>query len=110
VQIHTLQIIHRALKKPKTSSMSRQTGEKQENDERINNHKDLKWKSGRLCVATDHPVFYDWTMAVMDQPQCAKLFRKIDFPRQEWLPVISKYEQRGLENGRQTHLACWEAI
>jgi tRNA G46 methylase TrmB len=29
--------------------------------------------------------------------------------RSLWLPVISKYEQKALDEGRQTYLSCWEA-
>ena len=29
--------------------------------------------------------------------------------RRQWLPVISKYEQKGWNEGRSTHLSCWEA-
>jgi tRNA G46 methylase TrmB len=30
--------------------------------------------------------------------------------RSTWLPVVSKYEQKGYDEGRKTYLSCWEAI
>jgi len=30
--------------------------------------------------------------------------------RSEWLPAISRYEQKGWDEGRTTKLSCWEAI
>jgi tRNA (guanine-N7-)-methyltransferase len=65
---------------------------------------------GRLYLATDHEGYFEWCLNVMDQ--CRDLFCKVTpVPdRQVWLPVISKYEQKGLDEGRRTHLACWQVV
>jgi tRNA (guanine-N7-)-methyltransferase len=65
---------------------------------------------GRLCLATDHEGYFEWCLNVMDQ--CRDLFSKVTpVPdRQEWLPIISKYEQKSLDEGRRTHLACWQVV
>ena len=40
------------------------------------------------------------------------LFRLIEPcpDRSEWLPAVSRYERKGLEEGRSTKLSCWMAI
>jgi tRNA G46 methylase TrmB len=38
------------------------------------------------------------------------LFEAIQVDRMEWLSVISKYEQKGWNEGRKTHLACWQVM
>ncbi len=68
--------------------------------------------SGRLYLATDHEGFFSWSHDVMkltNSPE--EVFRAIHpLPsRRLWLPVVSEYEQRGLENGREPLLSCWEA-
>ena len=30
--------------------------------------------------------------------------------RSSWLPVVSYYEQKGIDEGRKTMLQCWEKI
>lgn len=67
-------------------------------------------RDGRLYLATDHKRYFEWCLNVMDQ--CEDLFSKVTpVPdRKKWLPVISKYEQKGLDEGRQTHLACWQVV
>jgi tRNA G46 methylase TrmB len=42
--------------------------------------------------------------------ECSLLFEAIHVNRMEWLPVISKYEQKGWKEGRKTHLTCWQVI
>ena len=77
-------------------------------------HRILK-PSGRLFLATDHEVFHEWSHKIVDQvnqeTQGNDLFIPVsDAPmRSEWLPAISKYEQKGWDEGRNTHLSCWEA-
>jgi len=83
---------------------------------------------GRLYLATDHPVFYEWAHAVIEQfnnengvtarssengsggADDEYYFQLVDPcpDRHLWLPVISKYEQKGWEEGRRTLLSCWE--
>jgi tRNA (guanine-N7-)-methyltransferase len=72
-------------------------------------------KDGRLFLATDHEGHHIYSHSVMDATKNSKgqpLFRPvIPCPdRQEWLPVVSKYERKGWEEGRCTWLSCWEAI
>lgn len=69
--------------------------------------------SGRLYLATDHEGFNSWSHEVIGAANDrGEIFRTIDpHPsRQLWLPVVSEYEQRGLENGRKPLLSCWEAV
>ncbi|GAX22334.1 tRNA (guanine-N7-)-methyltransferase [Fistulifera solaris] len=69
--------------------------------------------SGRLYLATDHEGFFSWSHDVMKSTNTQEeVFRAIDpLPsRRLWLPVVSEYEQRGLENGRKPLLSCWEAL
>jgi tRNA (guanine-N7-)-methyltransferase len=69
---------------------------------------------GCLYLATDDQSFYDWSLRVLDlvHNEEGPLFRRKDPcpDRQSWLPVVSNYEQKGLDNGRQELVACWEAI
>jgi hypothetical protein len=30
--------------------------------------------------------------------------------RSLWLPIVSKYEQKGYDEGRKTYLSCWETL
>lgn len=52
-----------------------------------------------------------WGQTIMDE-KCKGLFTPIaSIPdRSNWLPVISKYEQKGSNEGRMTCLASWEVI
>lgn len=72
-------------------------------------HNALK-PNGRFFLATDHPTFHAWTLDLFDA--ASQQFRKVEPcpPRSTWLPVISKYEQKGWDEGRQTFLVCWEVI
>jgi len=65
---------------------------------------------GRLYLATDHEGHFEWCLKVM--AQCQDLYVPVSpVPdRSSWLPVISKYEQKGLEEGRHTQLACWQVV
>lgn len=63
--------------------------------------------NGRFCLATDHSVFYEWSQDVLDQE--SELFQPVELDRSYWLPVVSKYEQKGWDEGRTTSLACWES-
>ena len=69
--------------------------------------------SGRLYLATDHGGFHSWSHEIIGATnEPGEIFRIIDpHPsRHLWLPVVSEYEQRGLENGRRPILSCWEAV
>lgn len=65
---------------------------------------------GRIYLATDHEEHFEWCSYVMSQ--CRDLFILVTpVPdRSTWLPVISKYEQKGLEEGREAHMACWQVV
>ena len=100
-------------------------------------HRILRPSDGRLFLATDHEGHHAWCHATVDQvnqddsqdchndnntatggttwekagDQPRQLFDAVEITdRTEWLPVISKYEQKGWNEGRQTHLSCWKAI
>lgn len=69
--------------------------------------------SGRLYLATDHQGFFSWSHLVISAAnEQDKVFQTVDpHPsRNLWLPVVSEYEQRGLDNGRKPLLSCWEAV
>lgn len=68
---------------------------------------------GRLYLATDHEGFFSWSLGVLELVnERERIFRLLDPcpDRKEWLPVVSKYELKGWEEGRRPLLACWEAI
>ena len=90
-------------------------------------HRILLPQGGRLFLATDHEGHHDWCHATVDQVNrdykdsnnndddnnsgAHLLFEEVEVTdRTEWLPVISKYEQKGWNEGRQTNLSCWKAI
>lgn len=70
----------------------------------------LNKSEGRLYLATDHVGYFEWCLSVMKQ--CRDMFtRVLPVPdRSNWLPVISKYEQKGYDEGRETRLACWQVV
>lgn len=73
-------------------------------------HRVLK-PGGRFHVATDHPVYHEWVTKLMEKT--TNLFIKLNDPsahRTTWLPVISKYEQKGWDENRKTFLLSWEAL
>ena len=76
-------------------------------------HRILDESNGRFFLATDHEGFYEWSHSVMDMVNREKrLFTLVDPcpERMEWLPAVSKYEKKGLEEGRQTRLSCWAKL
>ncbi len=84
-------------------------------------HRILRKESGRLFLATDHDGYHEWCHKVMDEvngnkqegaPLPPPLF-KIEEPcpnRMKWLPAVSRYEQKGWDEGRSTKLTCWLAM
>lgn len=70
---------------------------------------------GRLFLATDHEGFHRWShdcINEFNQDEAYEWQFILVEPcpnRSEWLPVVSHYEQKGWEEGRQTHLSCWKA-
>jgi len=68
---------------------------------------------GRLFLATDDKGFFEWSLATVEgYNKTHPAFRLIDPcpSRCEWLPVISVYEQRGIESNRLEQTACWEVL
>ncbi|KAL7464631.1 hypothetical protein ACHAXS_004966 [Conticribra weissflogii] len=71
--------------------------------------------NGRVFVATDAECFDTWTRKVFKQCSCDRGDNKnksweevIPCPdRSEWLPAVSFYEQKGIDEGRGTMLQCW---
>lgn len=72
----------------------------------------------KLFVATDHAGYFEWSVGQVEtfnnhctQQQQQRFQRLEPVPdRSTWLPVISKYEQTGLDQGRSTKLACWKVV
>jgi tRNA (guanine-N7-)-methyltransferase len=65
-------------------------------------------KQGRFYLATDDEGYFLWCHNLMEE--CQHLFTPVvPVPdRCDWLPAVSKYEQKGWDEGRRTLLACWE--
>ena len=74
---------------------------------------------GCFYLATDSVIFDEWTKEIFSSVQK----KSIDntgmscweevipcFPRSAWLPVLSKYEKKGVEEGRHTIVRCWRSI
>lgn len=80
--------------------------------------------TGRLYLATDHQGYHDWSHQQVQTFNCrqrdddcgterpaAAVFGLVEPTpdRAFWLPVVSKYEQTGRNEGQTTWLSCWEA-
>jgi tRNA G46 methylase TrmB len=85
--------------------------------------------NGLLYLATDHDGYYDWCHQMIHEvnncndgngndnddndtvPQLP-LFRLVEpCPnRKNWLPAVSRYEQKGWTEGRSTKLSCWQVV
>eukprot|EP00536_Pseudo-nitzschia_multiseries_P001342 jgi/Psemu1/250439/estExt_Genewise1Plus.C_170091 len=86
---------------------------------------------GRLFLATDHDGYHEWCHQRIaefnnnnnnnnndddddddDTPYNGVAFRLVEPcpDRSEWLPAISRYEQKGWDEGRTTKLSCWTAV
>ena len=84
----------------------------------------LKKPGGRLYLATDHAGFFAWAVQVVgawNHLRCGAEGRTetpllclynqlvpLKVERSEWLPVVSRYERKGWDEGRRTLLQCWE--
>ncbi|KAG7364391.1 putative methyltransferase [Nitzschia inconspicua] len=69
---------------------------------------------GRFFLATDHPGYCKWVHETMDSlnSRSTKVYFRFVHPvpdRNSWLPAVSTYEHKGWQEGRRTHLVCWEA-
>jgi tRNA G46 methylase TrmB len=91
-------------------------------------HRVLKPGTGRLFLATDHEGYHQWTHQLVEQTNTEWAIGTLDNTttdeqhsptrvgfrlvepcpdRMDWLPVVSRYEQKGWEEGRSTKLSCW---
>lgn len=65
--------------------------------------------NGLALVATDAQCFDEWTMKTFEQESNWKLVSPCP-DRKEWLPCVSYYEQKGINEGRSTRLQCWQTV
>jgi tRNA G46 methylase TrmB len=115
VQHQTLIECHRILRKAerRCSSTGTNADSISINTATDNNSHALKRK-GRLFLATDHDGYHEWCHRIMHEVNASSspLF-ELEQPcpnRMEWLPAVSRYEQKGWDEGRSTKLTCWVAI
>ena len=82
-------------------------------------HRVLKKKSdkdgcygGRVYVATDANFFDEWTRRIFQVDEFSEFWEEVaPCPdRENWLPAVSYYEQKGLDEGRSTMLQCWQCL
>jgi len=74
---------------------------------------------GCFYLATDSVDFYQWTQYIFERVQTRVGMHEMSSvyipweqvlpcpDRRDWLPVISKYEEKGLAEGRSTICQCW---
>ena len=67
-------------------------------------------KDGRVFVATDAKCFNIWSREIFSKESTAWKEVIPCPPRETWLPIVSYYEQKGINEGRQTMLQCWQAF
>lgn len=86
---------------------------------------------GCFYLATDAACFYDWTMHIFQRvssvEKCEEMIPNANSnanvtntvqweqvlpcpDRAEWLPVVSKYEEKGIAEGRHTMFQCWRRV
>ena len=106
VQHQTLIECHRILRKECSTTTT-------------NNNDSKNDGNGRLFLATDHDGYHEWCHRIMnevnnrDSPASSSPLFKLEKTcpnRMEWLPAVSRYEQKGWDEGRSTKLSCWVAI
>jgi len=71
-------------------------------------HRVLKC-AGKVFVATDAECFSDWTRKIFAQESSNGDWQELSPcpDRSTWLPIVSYYEQKGIDEGRHTMLQCW---
>jgi tRNA G46 methylase TrmB len=71
-------------------------------------HRVLKF-DGKVFVATDAECFNDWTRKIFTQESSNGDWQEVNPcpDRSTWLPIVSYYEQKGIDEGRHTMLQCW---
>lgn len=74
---------------------------------------------GHFYLATDSVIFDEWTRNVFSivskqsmEKEGLQTWIEVDIcpSRENWLPVLSKYELKGIEEGRETICRCWKYI
>ena len=73
-------------------------------------HRVLEKNVGCVFVATDDEQFANWSQSIFESSSSSWSPVIPCPPRSSWLPIISTYEQKGINEGRQTHLQCWKCI
>lgn len=77
--------------------------------------------TGRFILATDAKSFAEWTSSIFERriqkqrndkkstnkQQNGRWIKEDPPPREEWLPIQSKYEKKGITEGRDTICLCW---
>jgi tRNA (guanine-N7-)-methyltransferase len=73
---------------------------------------------GRVFVVTDADFFSDWTRHIFtlessvgdtNDGKDTTHWKEVVHPkREEWLPVVSYYEQKGINEGRYSMTQCWQ--
>jgi tRNA (guanine-N(7)-)-methyltransferase len=78
---------------------------------------------GRVFIATDVECFDSWTREIFTKGNSNEAYKEVKLTkevlrvwkeiipcpaREEWLPVVSYYEQKGINEGRHTMLQCWK--
>jgi tRNA G46 methylase TrmB len=72
-------------------------------------HRVLK-SDGRVFIATDAVCFDQWTRKIFEQESSRGGWQEMTPcpDRIIWLPVVSNYEQKGINEGRNTMMQCWK--
>ena len=65
---------------------------------------------GCVFIATDDEQFANWSQSIFESSSSSWSPVLPCPPRSSWLPIISTYEQKGIDEGRKTHLQCWKCI
>ena len=66
--------------------------------------------NGCVFVATDAVCFNDWARQIFAKEGTDEWTPVIPCPsRDGWLPIVSYYEQKGINEGRHTMLQCWQS-
>ncbi|KAL7498836.1 hypothetical protein ACHAWT_010799 [Skeletonema menzelii] len=68
--------------------------------------------NGKVYIATDAECFNDWTRNIFAKEASKGAFEEVTPcpDRSTWLPIVSYYEQKGIDEGRHTMLQCWKRV
>jgi len=76
----------------------------------------LSCLAGSFLLATDVFSYVEWAERILEEEGKDEYgdgpgWKRADVPdRSLWLPVVSKYEQKAIDEGRDIHLRCWIRI